>query len=277
MNKWLLRILLILILLTIVGFYIYEVVFNDTPPVKHLFRTLSIVCICLAGLIRSFGSGTRNTLSFYEAQYNDIIADAFVEKPMLRKKLLCAARLFDEHNYDKALKYLRDLKNRAQYGQDHYAVNLFAALCFTRLGIFDYAERLYLQLIHSDLANSRIFSNLGNVQQQMGKFQDALTNYQHALDYDRNNAYVYNNLAQAYFENHQLDEAIPYATNALQINPKLDAASALLAIIYSLKNDKENAEKYFHMALSCGRDPEELKKAIAHYHAAVETDEEDET
>ena len=45
-------------------------------------------------------------------------------------------------------------------------------------------------------------------------------------------------------------------------------ASALLAITYALLADKEQAEKYFHIAISSGRDPKELKEAIDYYKTA---------
>ena len=265
MKKWLLRGILILIILSILGLYIFELVVNKTEPTKYLFRALSVVCICCAGLIRSFNGEARRSLNFYDAQYREILQNAFVQQPFWRKKLLCAIRLYNEQRYDKALKYLWDLKERSQTAEDHYAVNLFAALCFTDMKIYPQAENIYQQLIFNELADSRIFSNLGHVQMQMGAEDKALINYEHALEYDRDNAYAYNNIAQAHFRMHDLEKAIPYALQALKLNPKLHPASSLLAIIYALLEDKENKEKYFHIAISNGKNPQELKQAIAYY------------
>ena len=276
MRNWLVRIILILIMLAVVGLYVFELVAYKVEPAKHLFRTLSIVCFCIAGLIRRSGTQSRQSLAFYDAQYRDILQNAFVQQPFWRKKLLCAVRLYNESRYDKALKYLSDLKIRSQTIEDHYAVNLFAGLCFTDMGLYQQAENVYQQLIYNEVANSRIFSNLGHVQMQMGNADKALQNYKHALEYDKDNAFAYNNIAQAHFQMHELEEAISPALQALKINPKMHQASALLAIIYALLEDKENAEKYFHIAISSGRDPQELKQAIEHYRTAQSVVEEDE-
>ena len=277
MKRNLIRILLVLVIIAIVGLYFYDLFVNHTEPTSNLFRTLSVVCICIAGLIRSFSDKSRRSLDFYDKQYPDILKDAFTSQPFWRNKLLCAVRLYNENNYDKALKYLLDLKHRCNSAQDHYAVNLFAALCFTDMKLYEHAQTIYQQLINMDIANSRIFSNLGNVQMKSGEHLKALQNYQHALYYDRDNAYAHNNIAQAHFQMHEFQEAIPYALKALEINPKLHQASALLAIIYTLLGDRENSEKYFHIAISSGRDPKDLKEAIEYYRTAQHTMDEDAT
>ena len=270
MKKNLIRLFWILMILAVLSLYVYDVRVGSASPTQHLFRTLSIVFLCLAGLVRT-GENRRQSLEFYDAQYPEILKDAFTSQPFWRKKLLCAVRLYNEGNYDKALKYLTDMKQRSQTPQDHYAVNLFAALCFTELGLYDHAERVYLQLVNADLATSRVYSNLGHVQMEKGEYQRALRNYQEALEYDRDNAYAYNNIAQAHFQMHEFDEAIPHALKALELKPKMHQASSLLAVIYTLKEDKENSEKYFHIAISSGRDPKELKEYIEYFRSAQHT------
>jgi len=264
MNVIVVRVVLALVIVAIVGFYCYEVFALGTDPTEYLFRTISIVCLCLAGIIRT-GSRSRNSLQFYDDQYQDILKDAFVTQPFWRKKLLCAVRLFNEGNYQKAVKYLSDLKDRCQSPQDAYAVYLFAALSFTNMELLDLAESLYQQLINADLADSRIYSNLGSVQNQMGKVKKALQNYEYALEYDRRNENAWNNIAQLYFGLSEFDKAIPYAEKALEINAKMYQASTLLAIIYAIKGDRENQEKYSHMAISAGRSPKELQECFDHY------------
>ena len=269
MKRTIIRIVFILLIIAIVGLYFYDLHINQTDPSENLFRTLSIVFLCLAGLARTSSKG-RRSLKFYEAQYEELIKYAFLDQPLWRNKLLCAIRLYNENNLDKALKYLADLRERCHSKEDQYAVYLFAALCFTEDKQFDQAEHIYQQMVNAQIADSRIFSNLGNAQNTQGKHEKALRNYQYALDYDRDNAYAYNNIAQAYFQMHQFEEAIPYAEKALEINPKLRQASSLLAVIYALLNDSENKEKYFHMAIASGDNAKDLKKAIEYYRTAQE-------
>lgn len=257
-----------LVIVAIVIFYVYDLLVNKTAPTQNLFHTLSVVCICIAGLIRSFGTRNRRTLKFYESQYPDVLRDAFADQPFWRQKLLCAVRLYNEDNFGKAAKYLTDLRDKCKYRQDYYAVFLFAGLCFTELGMYDHAQSAYQSLIRADIANSRIFSNLGHVQMEAGECQKALQNYRHALDYDRDNAFAYNNIAQAHFKMHEFEEAIPFALKALEIKPQMQQASSLLAMIYTLIGDKSNSEKYFHIAISSGKDPRELKEAIEYFRTA---------
>lgn len=275
MKKNLLRIILVLIMLAVIALYIYDIAVNHAAPTNNLFRAASVVFICIAAIIRTGQARQRNSLDFYEQQYADILERAFIDQPFWRKKLLCAVRLYNEDNYHKALKYLMDLKEKTQTREDDYAVYLFAALCFTELGVYDQAIHIYQQMISKGNGNSRIFSNLGHVQMQIGEAKNALRNYELALDYDRTNAFAYNNIAQAHFQIHEFDKAIPFAEKALEINPKMNQASTLLAIIYVLASDQENAEKYFHMAISSGRDPQELKEAIAYFRTAQHASDEE--
>ncbi len=266
MKLKMIKILLVLTMVGMAAFYLYDIFANGTPPMRHIFRTLAVEFLCLANLLRA--GHPRMNLKFYAAQYQDILEHAFADQPFWKNKLLCAVRLYNEENYPKALKYLADLKGRCRAGEDHYAVNLFAALTLTDMGLYEQAQKLYQALINMELATSQVYSNLGQVQNAMGEREKALRSYEYALDYDRDNAYAYNNIAQAHFQMHNLSEAIPYAEKALEINPKLHQASALLAITYHLLDDKENGEKYFHIAISSGRDPKELKEAIEFYRAA---------
>lgn len=265
MNKIMIRILLMLLMVGILCLYVYDLAVNHTKPTEHLFRTLSVVFICLAGISRTFGKRNRKKLDVYDDQFSDVLQGAFSDQPFWRKKLLCAVRLFDEGNYHKAIKYLTDLKDKCRYQQDYYAVFLFAGRSFTEMGMYEHAQSAYQALINAEIANSRIFSNLGHVQIEIGECQKALKNYETALEYDRDNPYAYNNLAGAYFRLFEFEKATEYALKALQIKPQMYQAAGLLAVIYSLNEDMENAEKYSHIAISNGKDPSELKEAIEHY------------
>lgn len=273
MKKWLIRILFALFALAILVFYVYDINVNQTPPGKNLFRMVSILFVCFIGFNRANGSANRRSLQYYDAQYAEILKNAFISQPFWRNKLLCAVRLYNENNYDKALKYLFDMKQRCQTKEDSYAVMLFAALCFTEMGLYDHAEKTYMQLILAQNADSRIFSNLGNVLNNKGDYERAIQNFEHALEYDRNNEFAYNNIAQAHFQMHKLEEAIPYAEKALEINPKMRQASSLLAIIYDLMENKEKSEHYFHIAISSGYDATELKQAIEYFRSEKNTEE----
>ena len=267
MKLIIIRIILILLILSVIGLFAYAYLSNQVPSTSNLVRGGLIISLCIIGLLRTI-TRRRKSLTFYEQQYSDILHRAFEDQPYLRKKLLCAVRLYNEDKFDKALKYLTDLRKYANTKYDTYCVDLFAALCFTDFGIYDQAIRIYKNIICKDNADSRIFSNLGHVQMKIGEYDNALQNYQRALDYDRNNPYAYNNIAQAYFQMYEFANAIEYAKMSLSINSKFRQASTLLAVIYALSDDKDNAEKYFHIAISSGMNPKELKDTIDYYRSA---------
>lgn len=273
MKKIRIRIILIFIICLMVGLYLYGLFAEELPYTKNLFRTISVVCLCIAGLIRTAEPRSRrhNSLTFYEESYREVIGDSFTDKPEHRKKLLKALRFFNEQNYEKSLCLLRSLLPYCDSQNESYAVHLFAALSFTRSKLWEQAEQIYLRMIHIGLADSRVYSNLGNCQLNIGNQDEALRNFHYALEYDPENANAYNNIAQTYFEMHELDQAIPYAIKAVEIDPKLVAASSLLAIIYALQKNTEACEKYSHIAVVNGNSPENLKRAIEHYKAAQET------
>lgn len=261
------RLLLVLIILAVISLFIFEYFVNQIPLSKNWVRGCIIILFCIVGLFRTF-TARRKNLAFYADMYPEIIKNSFDNQPLCKKKLLCAIRLYNENKHSKAIKYLIDVKNYAKTNEENYCVDLFAALIYTDIKIYDQAIKIYQNLISKDNADSLIFSNLGHVQMQIGEYENALRNYQRALDYDKRNAYAYNNIAWAYFNLYDFDNAIIYAQKTLEINPTLHQASSLLAVIYVLKDDKINSEKYFHIAISSGLNPNELKDTIEYYRTA---------
>ena len=256
--KIVLPIILIILMIVTLGFYIADLIINNTPPTKNLFRTLAIVFAGLASIIRLFSNKGRRNLVSYESAYQKHIKDAFADRPFYRKKLLCAIRLYDEGKCDKAIKYLLELKGVSQTRDEIYAVGLITGLTLTRAECYNEAIHLYNSMIEMDITSSTVYGNLGNIHLTLGNHQDAIQN-------DENNPAPYNNLASLYFETSDFENAKIYAEKALQINHKMYQTSTLLAIIYTLEGDKANAEKYSHMAIAAGRPAAELNEVIAHY------------
>ena len=263
--KIFLLILVILLLCANIGFYLYEVVVKQTPPTENLLRTIGILCVGLSTIFKLYKPQKRKSLKFYKLQYPDILDKAFTGRKKLYKKLLCAVRLYNEDRITKAIRSLRKLTPKCEKPKDFYAVYLFTALCYTDIGLYDIAEDVYQKMKYKNVADSRVYSNLGSVQRNAGKLEDAIRSFEYALSLDRTNANAYNNLAQAYFKNYELDSAEEYALKTLEVNVKMHQASALLAMIYAMKGDQENYNKYFHIAVSSGRDPKELQESIQYF------------
>lgn len=270
MKKYTVIILLSLLACIVVGLYVYGIIVQGADPMDKLFSTVGVVCTCLAGCIRAAGVSHNRTLKFYEDQYKDVVKESFSNQPKMRKKLLNVLRDFNEKKYEKCIKNLNVLKRSCENTPDYYAVNLFIGLSYTRMKQYLLAEEQYFSMINRGLADNRVFSNLGNLQINLGKFDDAIQNFNYALDRNRKDPYAYNNLAHAYFEMYELDTAVEYAKKATEIDPKMDAPLSLLAIIYGLKNDKENYNRYYHLAISAGAKPVEIYRPLAYYRSTME-------
>lgn len=265
--KIVITVILIALIVASLIFYFADIVINKTPPTKNLFKALAAVLICCGSLIRLYVRKGRRSLAYYESQYYEQIENAFATSPFYRKKLLCAIRLYNENNFGKALKYLGELKQVSKERDDLYAVGLFTGLVFTDMGCEKDAIIVYKALLNMNITSTTIYGNLGSLYSGLGNYDDAIATLRLSIQNDENNPAPYHNLAKLYFDTYDFENAKKYALNALKINHKFRQSASLLAIIYSLENDKENTEKYFHIAISSGEDPSRLQKAIKHYQA----------
>ncbi|MBQ7344375.1 MAG: tetratricopeptide repeat protein [Clostridia bacterium] len=259
--------LLVILIIVAVAFYVIDIVKNDTPADKNLFKMLAAVFICLGSLTRFVTSGGRRgrNLSFYETQYSKEIGTAFSSSPAYRRRLLSALKMYNENKMDKAVKVLMDLRPFCQSRDDYYAVWLFLGLCLTDMGLREEAVTVYNQMIEMRITTSTVYGNLGSLYSALGKYDDAIASLRLGIQNDEKNPAPYNNLAKLYFDTFDFENAKAYAKKALEINHKYRTSASLLAEIYSLEGDEENAAKYSHIAISAGESPERLKRAIEYY------------
>ena len=263
--KIFLTILVVFLMLGIVALYIYDVVIAKTPYTKNLFKAILVICT-LAGTIFKLHQGrSGKALIFYEKAYAEELGAAFNHKPALRKKLLCACRLFDEADYQKSLKYLFQLLREAEFSRDRIPVYLFIALCFTNAGVYTEAIDAYYELLKIDPRNAQAHSNLGNLLMAKGDFEQAIKHIDRSIELKPNNYYAYDNRADYHFKMQDYPQAIADAKKALEVKNNGVESASLLAIIYALLGDEENKKKYYHIAITAGQRPEALNKAIAHY------------
>lgn len=245
-------------------FFIWDVGFNNTPITKNLFRFLIIEFLLLSTLLRISGTLGRHDIEFYERQYKEEIGDAFKDS-ILRKKLICAIRLYNENNFRKAIKYLTELKRDCKNPDDFKSVYLFTALCYTDLGAVYPAIEEYRELIKNVPNYYTAYSNLGMLYEECGDFKNANLNFMKSIELKPDNHFAYNNAAHCYFKQHNFDMSIQLANKALEINNNFKQSLSLLSIIYYILKDNENCEKYFHMAVSAGENAEELKEFFENY------------
>ncbi|MBO5797538.1 MAG: tetratricopeptide repeat protein [Clostridia bacterium] len=262
------RVLVILLMAGLLGLYVYDLVVNHTPVTENLFKLLAVECLLISTLIRLRGKVTARGLDFYEKRYENELGTAFKDKPLWRKKLLCAVRLFNQNNYRKALKYLNDLARRCETTYDARAVLLFAALCYSDAGLREHAIRTYYTLLEHDASNATVHNNLGLLFAEEGDYEMAMKHCDKAIELKPQYYHPYLNKANFHFRRHEMEEAIACAEKVLEINPNVDGASGLLALIYALQGDREKQEKYAHLAAAAGCNPKKIQDAIDFYLAA---------
>lgn len=256
---------IILLMVGIIAFYLYDVIWLKNPYTKNLFRTAAIVCLLLGALVKLiYGSG-RKSLEVYEKAYANELGYAFKNKPFQRKKLLCACRLYDESNYGKALKYLFQLLQEVEFERDSVPVLLFIALCYTDAGVTEEAIKAYYELLKIDPKNSQVHSNLGGLFIQEGDFETALKHYNKSIEFNPKNYFAYLNRANYYFRINEFENAISDAKQALEFKNNGVEAASLLTVIYALQGDEENKKKYYHISITSGEKPEDLNEAISYY------------
>lgn len=259
-------VVIVLAMLAVIGLYVYEVVFLKKPYTENLTRFLAIFVGLVGTMVKLFAGNTRRRpLEFYSKQYDEDIRYAFKNNKIARKKLLCAIRLYNENNYKKAIKYFTQLTKDIQNEHDAYAVHVFAAICFSECGIHNEAIKIYYQLLEYMPNNATVHNNLSHEHMEDGNFDLAMQHIDEALRIDPYSHTTYINKANCFFYQYKLDETIENAKKALELKNNDTNSAGLLAIVYSLKNDKENSEKYFRIAVNNGKNPKDINDAIEFY------------
>lgn len=262
------KVIIALLMLAIIGLYLFEVFVKDVHFTENLLRTISVVCVCIAALLR--GNRRRRNLKFYEKAYARQLENAFREDAASRKKLVAAYRLFDEGKYKQAETAAAKLKEKCISDRDRASVYLLSALVHTDMGLYQAALQEYEELIARGAVSATIYNNLGQIYTKTGDTESALRAYGQALVLDPGHAISSNNIAQLYFRQHDFPQAIAFARQALDADSACYQASTLLAIIYSIEGNREMASHYSHIAVSSGQNPADLKQAIAFYKSAFE-------
>ncbi len=139
---------------------------------------------------------------------------------------------------EQAVKSLRD---GLKANKDSLYLQSRLGLMLVEVREYEEAISLLKKCISKEDTNPDYFLYLGVAQQKSGHFELALSNYQKALDLDKSNANVYNNIGSVhlmyFLRSRDLNEyrrAVANFNNALAFNPYLQAAI----------NGKEAADKF---------------------------------
>lgn len=103
------------------------------------------------------------------------------------------------------------------------------------------AEKEYQEALKINDQVADIYFLLGNLQVRKEEFLAAIANFEKAISLDKNYDPAYAGLCSAYGGLKQIDKAISFCQQALEINPDLGAAHNNLYVLYTVKEDYQKA------------------------------------
>ena len=225
--------------------------------------------LVMAGLVLSLvklltRSGNSRSLRIYERAYEKEIGNAFSrsDTKKYKNKLLSALALYNDDDYAGAIKVLSDLEKVCNTADDYSAVLFFKALCFTDSGNPKAAVSEYETLLKYNEKHSQAWSNLGILQNKLGKIDQSLKCYENAIKYDPDNANAHNNLAQAYMTECRWSDVIAPALRALELKSNMYQADNALTIAYYALGNVDESKKHFEHAVANGAKAENLMRIL---------------
>jgi superkiller protein 3 len=112
---------------------------------------------------------------------------------------------------------------------------------YTQEGRFEEAIAEYQAAIEANPDNVSAMTNLGVAYYNAGRLDEAVTQYQAALELAPNDADIHSNLAAAYVQQGKLDLALEQYQRAVDLDPSLAQAYFGLGVIYIELGQNEDA------------------------------------
>ena len=121
---------------------------------------------------------------------------------------------------------------------------------FFDLGKFEDAIQNYDKAIELDSnVNSACYYNRGTAYFSLGKFEDAIQDYNKAIDLNPNDESVYYNRGVAFIYLNEYEKAIENLSKAIDLNPNKDSTYYNRGIAFTNLSDSEKAIKDFNKAI----------------------------
>ena len=121
---------------------------------------------------------------------------------------------------------------------------------YVRMNRFDLAEAQFRQAIRSDPDFAPAYTALGSIYSAQHRNKDSLALYEMAADRQKNNPYLYFNLALVNFRLQRYDEANRAAQSAVRLDPGFADAYHLLGTIAQIEGEMREARTRFLEALA---------------------------
>lgn len=255
-------ILLGLVIAAAAGLMAYEILIQKNLDSGNLVRCILIIAGAVLGMLKPAKKVPAvNKKALYQKAYSDFIQNPFAEDPKLEKKFYDAVHDYNRNKSSAAIVKLEKLRKECQRSGDLYSVTVFTALALDDMGQYQKAIQQYDAALHIRLC-STLYSNMGLCYTRLGDYDASENAYLNALKVDEKNAFAWNNLASLYFRRGEYAEALDYAEQAIDIDPKMPQALSVAAICCALLGEQEDYERYYRQAVSVGYDGQKIKSAI---------------
>lgn len=173
---------------------------------------------------------------FYEKlkSLDEIQMDRYIDK---------AAEHYNNKEYNSA-EY--EYNQALQLDEDDVRANFGVGKVYLATGELEKASAVFLKVSKVEAVfeegNKHIFNELGMELRRMKLFKEAITFYNRALSFIKNDENLYYNIGRACYEGRYLKPAVKNLRKALEINPELTVARSLLQeIARELKSRKVSA------------------------------------
>ncbi len=130
------------------------------------------------------------------------------------------------------------------------------------LGLVDQAIFQYQKAVETDESNYSAYNNLGLIYYHQQDYQRAEQAFLQAINIKSNFAPVNYNLAMLYFKTERYDQALESYKKTLRINPAYRLANYHLGLIYEQKADLARAKKHYQRELQISPNLPEAQNAL---------------
>lgn len=248
----------------------------DYLPDKAIDKeSLTRAGLLLAGLVLSVVKlSTRtsrkaaNKKALYEKSYSEYIQNVFSQDKKLEKLFYEALDDYNRNQPAAGAAKLEKLMGNCVNRNDRYAVTVFLALCLGDMQLYDKAVEQYRSAVAMK-PNSSLYSNMALALERLGREDEAFAAYQQSLHLNPKNHTAWNNMAQNRMRNGYYEEAIEFATKAVETNPNFSPALTALAVCSYMLGDMEAYEHYYRRAVSNGAKGDKIKAYIASLNAEI--------
>ena len=259
----------ILAVVLVIGLYLADVLLLHTPPTRRIFQMVVLAFVVVNALYRR-AHPERTRAGVLRAAFAEHIGDAFQNSNWRQTRLLLALQDYTRRRYPNALKRMKKLWSEARTKQERQVLLLFSGVCFSEIGYTMEAICCYETLLSQQPDHAVALNNLSLCYLDVGDLEQALDAAQRVAACPGHPLSNKCSLASIHLHRGELEQARQVLLPLVQQHPDTPNALALLSIICSLLEERQNSAQYRRQAIAAGMDAASLDKDIISHHQHYE-------